>query len=218
MSTNLPTRRAANAVGAPLVKLAEAASREHQKAISKASDAVQHAVRSGEILARARDLCEAGEWSELLATHFSGSIRTAQKYMRLARHVRQLKAEGPIAALSSQNQAAKALTEILGGERQTTQNGGPKRKRRTRGASNEKAGELVGGVIRLLREIERNLSEFGPQVPVTRNAVDAVARRRAEAERFYEDFLKAVAGVDAEGVELELTAPEALNGGLDATA
>lgn len=184
MSTNVPARRATSGIGAPIVKLAEAASREHQKAISKASDAVQHAVRSGEILARARDLCEAGEWSELLAAHFSGSIRTAQKYMRLARHVRQLKAEGPVAALSSQSQAAKALTEILGGERKTTQNGGSKRRRRARGASHEKAGELVGQVIRLLREIERNLSEFGPPGQAARHAVESVARRRAEAERF----------------------------------
>jgi Protein of unknown function (DUF3102) len=86
----------------PIAKLLEAANREHRKANASARDAVEHAVRAGEALCRARELCKAGEWGAYLPLAFEGSMRTAQKYMRIARHWRLIQTAGPAKAISSQ--------------------------------------------------------------------------------------------------------------------
>jgi hypothetical protein len=105
-----------------VVSLVRRAANEHQQALSRASDAVKHAVKAGEVLCLACETCRAGEWQTLLERHFPGSMRTAQKYMRLAKHFQLLRAEGPN-ALSSQNEASKALTAIMRGDDHTTPSG-----------------------------------------------------------------------------------------------
>lgn len=115
MSRNIAGRHAAG-LPAAVSRLAAAANREHRKAVSKASDALEHAVRAGEILAKVRDQCSAPEWAEFIELSFDASLRTAQKYMRLARNIRAIRASRCGTAITSQTEAAKALTSIIGGD------------------------------------------------------------------------------------------------------
>jgi hypothetical protein len=99
-------------------KHARRALREHQRAERDAVNAVQHAVKSGEALLKAYDLCEYGQWRGFFEMHFQSatgqklSLRTAGKYMQLARNWSLLSAQNP-AGVSSQRQALKALTAIV---------------------------------------------------------------------------------------------------------
>ena len=51
-------------------KHARTALREHQRAEQDALNAVQHAVKSGQALLKAYDLCEYGHWEAFLELHF----------------------------------------------------------------------------------------------------------------------------------------------------
>lgn len=60
--------------------------REHQLAQDAFQSAVEHAVRCGELLNEAKAQVPHGAWLPWLNEHFPASHRTAQGYMRLARH------------------------------------------------------------------------------------------------------------------------------------
>jgi hypothetical protein len=103
-------------------KFAQRALREHQRAEKDVMKAVEHIVKSGQNLLKAYDLCEWGQWEGFFEMHFKQnanpddgtrplSLRTAQKYMQLARDWSQLIAEHP-QGFSSQRQAFKALAAI----------------------------------------------------------------------------------------------------------
>ncbi|HVA47752.1 MAG TPA: hypothetical protein VNH11_15385 [Pirellulales bacterium] len=99
-------------------KLARQALREHQRAERDAMNAVQHAVKSGQALVKAYDLCEYGQWEGFFELHFQQnedqrlSPRTARTYMQLARNWSRLTAQHP-QGFSSQRQAVKALAAIV---------------------------------------------------------------------------------------------------------
>ncbi|HET6884182.1 MAG TPA: GIY-YIG nuclease family protein, partial [Pirellulales bacterium] len=67
--------------------LARSANLNHRRAAASAGAAVAHVVAAGNALALARDLCEEGGWTRWLRANFKGSVRTAQRYMRVARHL-----------------------------------------------------------------------------------------------------------------------------------
>ncbi|HVA49777.1 MAG TPA: DUF3102 domain-containing protein [Pirellulales bacterium] len=46
-----------------------------------------HVVAAGHALVQARDLCEEGGWLRWLRKNFKGPLHTAQRYMRVARHL-----------------------------------------------------------------------------------------------------------------------------------
>lgn len=70
-----------------LKQLARLANLSHRWAKASGQAAVEHAAAAGEALCRARELCERGEWAAWVRRNFDGSLRTAQRYVRLARYV-----------------------------------------------------------------------------------------------------------------------------------
>jgi hypothetical protein len=103
-------------LGKTIVALARTANRENKLATESAQNAIEHAVRAGDALCKARDLCDAGQWGNFIDKEFDGSLRTAQKYMRLAKNWRKLTANAPRAALTSQRKAAQVLSSIVAGD------------------------------------------------------------------------------------------------------
>lgn len=78
------------------VGLAEQINSEHAACLKAANDALEHAMRCGELLAQAKAECDHGQWQDWLADNFAGSTRTAQVYMRLANNRDRLaKAQSP---------------------------------------------------------------------------------------------------------------------------
>jgi hypothetical protein len=65
--------------------LAHSANLGHRWA--SAGAAIAHMVAAAHALIQARDLCEEGGWLRWLRKSFEGSVRTAQRYMRVARHL-----------------------------------------------------------------------------------------------------------------------------------
>lgn len=107
-------------------KFAQRALREHQRAEKDVMKAVEHIVKSGQNLLKAYDLCEWGQWEGFFEMHFKQkanpdddtrplTLRTAQRYMQLARDWSQLIAAHP-EGFSSQRQAFKALAAIARAE------------------------------------------------------------------------------------------------------
>ena len=67
--------------------LARSANQSHRWAANAAGAAMSHIVAAGHALLQAQDLCEEGGWLRWLRKSFDGSVRTAQRYMRVARHL-----------------------------------------------------------------------------------------------------------------------------------
>jgi Protein of unknown function (DUF3102) len=76
-----------------LVSLAADIRREHETAQKHAESAVAAARRCGELLIRAKDQCQHGEWLPWLSANCDLSERQAQRYMRVARGWRHLKSD-----------------------------------------------------------------------------------------------------------------------------
>jgi hypothetical protein len=66
------------------VGLAQAIEREHEAAIGAARACLEHAIRCGELLIRAKAGVPHGEWRLWIEANLSFGARQAQKYMRLA--------------------------------------------------------------------------------------------------------------------------------------
>lgn len=64
--------------------LAEQINAEHDLAFGKATEALEHARRAGELLVEAKARVPHGAWLEWVRDNCSFSIRTAQGYLRLA--------------------------------------------------------------------------------------------------------------------------------------
>ena len=78
-----------------LAALSADINREHQLATEHAHAALAHAHRAGDLLRDAKATVGHGRWSEWIGEHFDGSERTAQRYMRLAKHWHELEAKAP---------------------------------------------------------------------------------------------------------------------------
>lgn len=91
---------------AMLRTLAKAANFSHRWATASAGAAVAHVLAAGNALAQARDLCDDGEWMRWVRRNFHGSLRTAQRYIRLAKH-------WPRASLDATNVSPAAQAEAM---------------------------------------------------------------------------------------------------------
>ena len=69
-----------------LTVIASEINREHRLAEEHAAQAVDHAIRCGEMLIEAKAQLKHGEWLPWLAANFEGSEDTAGNWMRLARN------------------------------------------------------------------------------------------------------------------------------------
>ncbi|TWT75508.1 hypothetical protein Pla123a_30170 [Posidoniimonas polymericola] len=83
---------------------------ETDAANRSASQAIEHAMRAGELLAQAKGQLEHGEWLSWLDSNFSGSRRTAQQWMRLAAGRERLQMRSDC-AFDSIADAVRALQE-----------------------------------------------------------------------------------------------------------
>lgn len=89
--------------------LAKSANVSHRWATASASAAIAHVVAAGHSLAQARDLCEEGGWTRWLRKNFDGSLRTAQRYMRVARHLPAARLDATRVSLPSQRAVLRAI-------------------------------------------------------------------------------------------------------------
>ena len=81
----------------------------HHAAESAALSALEHAHTAGELLKKAKALCAHGTWQQWCKANFDGSARTAQVYMRLADHWKEIEPKAQHAAGLSCRQALKLI-------------------------------------------------------------------------------------------------------------
>jgi hypothetical protein len=112
-----------------------------------------HALEAGRLLVEAKAAVGHGNWSAWLAAHVAFSERTAQGYMRVARHAPELAGDPQRVADLSLRGALAMLAE-------------PK-------ASPDHAAELE----RMRAEARAILDEIAPDSPVARTIAEEVARR-----------------------------------------
>ena len=92
-----------------LGKLAEEINAEHRAFVGTFRKTVEHGIRAGELLARAKAECEYGTWLPWLEENFEGAPRTAQEYMRLYNNRQELRANTRDSAYLSVSGALKEL-------------------------------------------------------------------------------------------------------------
>lgn len=89
--------------------LVEQLNAEHRACLAAANDALQHAMRCGDLLIEAKAGVPHGEWQRWLADNFDGSTRSAQVYMRLAGNREVLESKNADSALLSIDGAMRLL-------------------------------------------------------------------------------------------------------------
>ncbi|HET6881506.1 MAG TPA: GIY-YIG nuclease family protein [Pirellulales bacterium] len=115
MTTNAPNplARMADERRKTLKLLARSANLSHRWAAAAAGAAINHMVGAGHSLVQARDLCEEGGWLRWLRKNFEGSIRTAQRYMRIARHLPASQLDATCASPKSQTAVLRAIRGVV---------------------------------------------------------------------------------------------------------
>ena len=93
--------------------LAKAANMSHRWAAASAGAAMNHMLGAGHSLLQARELCEEGGWLRWLRKNFEGSVRTAQRYMRVARHLPASKLDATSVSPRSQAAVLRAMRGVV---------------------------------------------------------------------------------------------------------
>ena len=99
-----------------LALLAKSANQSHRWAAAAAAAALAHVVAAGHALVLARDLCDEGGWLRWLRDNFDGSVRTAQRYMRVARHLPASGLDPTRASHQSQRAFLRSIRGVVFGE------------------------------------------------------------------------------------------------------
>ena len=94
------------------LELARRANDAHRHVVGAARAAVKYALEAGRALAEAKRLCPGGAWGDWVDAHFHGSLRTAQRYVRLAQCWPQLEAAAADAGRLSHNEAVRLLSKL----------------------------------------------------------------------------------------------------------
>ena len=107
----MPDQRVARRTATDLDTLAAQINAEHAACQTALASGLQRAATAGQLLREAKARLSHGQWLPWLQTHFTGSERTAQAYMRVAREGPRLAEENPqrVADLSYRG-ALQALT------------------------------------------------------------------------------------------------------------
>ena len=95
--------------GIPIAPLAAQIEAEHAAALGAARSAIEHAIRCGELLIRAKAEAGHGGWLAWVEANLTISARQCQKYMRLSEHAAELPNANSDFAYSSIDDALKAL-------------------------------------------------------------------------------------------------------------
>jgi hypothetical protein len=105
-------RRSSKQVAAnPLADLAARIAAEHRAFVAAVKRGLEHAIAAGHLLIKAKDRLGHGEWLPWLSDHCQVPERTAQLYMRLARHAPELARKSATVADLTLREAAVLLTE-----------------------------------------------------------------------------------------------------------
>jgi hypothetical protein len=83
-----------------LTRLADEINIVHAKCLNAAGEALEHAIRCGELLTKAKGRCGHGDWAGWVRSNCSFAMRTAQAYMRISRNQRRLTKAPPVALLT----------------------------------------------------------------------------------------------------------------------
>src|SRR5262249_9472061 len=83
-----------------LADLAARIKAEHEATIAGLKRSIEHAMKVGDLLINAKSLVKRGQWLPWLEEHCAMSERTAQLYMRVARHRATVEGEGKSARLA----------------------------------------------------------------------------------------------------------------------
>jgi hypothetical protein len=94
-----------------LASLAAQINQEHELAAAAWRDALTHARNAGAALIEAKAQLQHGQWGAWLAEHFRGSERSAQVYMKVARHWNEIEAKTAESAVLSIGGALAMLAE-----------------------------------------------------------------------------------------------------------
>jgi hypothetical protein len=94
-----------------LAKLAKRINALYARVETAARSVVADAKEAGELLLKAKEQCPHGQWRPWIEANFAGSLRTAQKWMRLAEGWPELEANAPSTALLTIEQALEYLAE-----------------------------------------------------------------------------------------------------------
>ena len=108
-----------------LALLAKSANQSHRWAVAAAGAAMAHVVAAGHALVQARDLCEEGGWLRWLRNNFEGSVRTAQRYMRVARHLPASGIDATRVSHRSQTALLRAIRGVVFTEPSAAAEGAP---------------------------------------------------------------------------------------------
>ncbi len=92
-----------------LQNLAAEINAEHRAFVGTFRKTVEHGIRAGELLARAKAECGHGAWLPWLEENFEGAPRTAQEYMRLHNHRDEIRANTRGSAHLSMSGALKEI-------------------------------------------------------------------------------------------------------------
>jgi hypothetical protein len=96
----------------PLERLALGITREHEAVEAAVTSALDHARHAGELLIKAKEQVQHGEWLPWLAANVpSVSVRTAQNYMRIASEWASLQTDGKTQRVASLRSALALLSE-----------------------------------------------------------------------------------------------------------
>ena len=89
--------------------LAQEINAEHRAFVGAFRKTVEHGIRAGELLAKAKEQCPHGTWLGWLEENFEGAARTAQEYLRLYNHRDEIREKTRDSAHLSVSGALKEL-------------------------------------------------------------------------------------------------------------
>jgi hypothetical protein len=207
MSNELAVRNEQPLLSEELARLGCEAREAHDRVRQCAAEAVENMVGAGQALRKARDLCDTDQFDAFITTHFRGKLRTAQTYMKLARHWSALRAVAPPETLTSQRKALRLLDKLIAGEEAA-----PRRTRASRAAAEVAASpagptaaettppttastglsyegrraalrRIYDQMQRLLDELTEDLAGLKPPHYLVEQALTAIARARVQNEQ-----------------------------------
>lgn len=153
------------------VDLATAINDEHRKCDEAVSTALDHAMRAGDLLIKAKAEIGHGDWQAWVEENFEGSMRRAQEYMRLAKNREAIKAE-------------KARSSApLGIDRALRAIAAPKQKNSSE--ASEAAEPLDENTVSVRQEIVRDGEKSDEEIAAELQVeVEEVAKQRLDIEWF----------------------------------
>lgn len=92
--------------------LARRANEAHRQVVGSARTALEQALEAGRALLEAKQRCPHRGWKAWVADHFEGSLRTAQRYVRLAVNWPRWGVEATRVSPISHNEAVRLLAKL----------------------------------------------------------------------------------------------------------